>query len=822
LFRRRESAHFRGSLGIATILIVDDLSANRKSLVRLLGRERHRLLEASDGSEGLAAVRAEHPDLVITDVLMPVMDGFEFVRQLRLDPTTSGVRVVFYTAHYDAREARARALSSGVSDVITKPAESAEVLEIVGRVLSGAPDLKLPSDASPLAREFDREHLPLITDTLSENVGDLRTANARLRALINIGLEFATEGDTDRRLQILCTSACDLFGATYGSLGIVDRTDRRVQRLVTCGVDAARWIEVGDAVSGILWTVIAERRTLRGDNPSGDPASLKLPLLHPAVQAYLVAPIASPAHVYGWMCLVGNEGRTFSEDDEQLVMALAGQAGRMYELDREILERKQAESALRSQGSAMARQARALTCALDEREAALEAKGALSRQMSNLAKHDVLTTLPNRLLLHDRLTRAIELASRNKRRLAVLFLDVDRFKHINDLLGHGIGDQVLRSVADRLATCVRSSDTVSRHGGDEFVVLLAELEHAADAAASATKIIAAVSAPIHIAGHEIHLTISVGISVYPDDGSNAEVLAKSADIAMYHAKARGSNGYQFFKADMNVGVAEREFVEKGLRRSLERQEFVLHYQPMVNLETGDLTAVEALIRWRHPDRGLIAPAHFVRIAEECGLIVPIGQWVLREACRQVKAWQQAGLPPISVSVNISAIEFESRTFLEDVRRILEETRLEARYLELELTENVLMPHAESSIATLQALKTLGVGLAIDDFGTGYSSLSYLTQLPIDVLKVDQSFVHELTSDPDGSCTTGAALIVNAVIGMGKSLRHRVIAEGVETPEQLACLQEQHCDEGQGYYFSRPLVAEQFAKVLKAGKTAPFH
>jgi EAL domain-containing protein (putative c-di-GMP-specific phosphodiesterase class I) len=365
---------------------------------------------------------------------------------------------------------------------------------------------------------------------------------------------------------------------------------------------------------------------------------------------------------------------------------------------------------------------------------------------------------------------------------------------------------------------VRSSDTVSRHGGDEFVVLLAELEHADDAAVSATKIIAAVAGPLHIAGHEIHLTISVGIGVYPDDGENAETLTKSADIAMYHAKAQGRDGFQFFRADMNVGIVEREFVEQDLRRALVRQEFVLHYQPMVELETGAVVGAEALIRWRHPDRGVLPPTQFVRIAEECGLIVPIGQWVLREACRQAQAWRDAGLPPISVSVNISAIEFQRRTFVEDVDRILKETRLEARYLELELTEKVLMAHAESNIATLMTLKTMGVQLAIDDFGTGYSSLSYLTQLPIDALKVDQSFVHKLTPDQNGSCTVGAALIVSAVIGMGKSLRHRVIAEGVETPEQLAFLQAQHCREGQGYYFSRPLVAEQFAKVLEAGKT----
>jgi len=346
---------------MATILIVDDLPANRALLVTLLAYQGHRLLEAADGREGLATVRAEHPDLVITDVLMPVMDGYELVRQLRLDPTTSRIPVVFYTAHYGEREARALALSSGVSYVLTKPAETAEVLKIVGRALSGESETGTPSDASPLTTAFDREHLRLLTDKLSEKAGDLRIANARLRALINIGLELASERDSDRLLQRVSVAARDLFGATYVTLGILDRNDRTVQRVVTSGVDAANWIKTGDAVAGILGTVVGERRTLRGDNPGGDPARLELPALHPEVQAFLAAPIASPAHVYGWICLVGNEGRTFTENDEHLVVALSGQVGRIYEngyftavaqkraeeLEHEILERKQAEAALR-------------------------------------------------------------------------------------------------------------------------------------------------------------------------------------------------------------------------------------------------------------------------------------------------------------------------------------------------------------------------------------------------------------------------------------------------------------------------------------------
>ena len=332
---------------MATILIVDDLSANRKFLVTVLGHQGHRLLEAADGSEGLAVVRAEHPDLVITDVLMPVMDGYELVSQLRLDPATSGIPVVFYTAHYGEREARALALSSGVSDVLTKPAESAEVLKIVGRALSGGLKAPMPSIASSRTTEFDREHLRLLTDKLSEKAGDLRTTNAQLRALVNIGLELASEQDSDRLLQSVSVAARELFGATYVTLGIVDLNDLSVQRFVTCGTEAGNFIKTGDSVWGILRTVVAERRTLRGDNPGGDPARLELPLHHPEVQAFLAAPIASPAHVYGWICLVSNEGRSFTEGDEHLVMALAGQVGRIYELEYEILERKHAESALR-------------------------------------------------------------------------------------------------------------------------------------------------------------------------------------------------------------------------------------------------------------------------------------------------------------------------------------------------------------------------------------------------------------------------------------------------------------------------------------------
>ena len=345
--RLRPLVRAPGRLGMATILIVDDLAAHREFLITLLRDKGHRLLQAADGREALAAVHADHPDLVITDVLMPVMDGYEFVRQLRLDPATSKIPVLFYTAPYGEREARALALSSAVPYVLTKPAEPGEVLKIVERVLSHESEPGAPPGASPLTTESNREHLPLLTDKLAASAGDLKTANARLRALINIGLELASMRDSDRLLQSVCAAAHDLFGATYVTLGIVDLNDRTVRRVVSCGVDAANWIKPGDAVPAFLQGVVADRRTLRGDNPGGGSAGLRLPRLHPEVQAFLAAPIASPARVYGWICLVGNEGRIFTEDDERLLMALSGQVGRIYELEHEIVERKQAESALR-------------------------------------------------------------------------------------------------------------------------------------------------------------------------------------------------------------------------------------------------------------------------------------------------------------------------------------------------------------------------------------------------------------------------------------------------------------------------------------------
>ncbi|PRC91419.1 putative bifunctional diguanylate cyclase/phosphodiesterase [Solimicrobium silvestre] len=437
---------------------------------------------------------------------------------------------------------------------------------------------------------------------------------------------------------------------------------------------------------------------------------------------------------------------------------------------------------------------------------------ALSNKMEHLAQHDFLTNLPNRILLNDRIAQAIILAKRNHKQLALLFLDLDNFKHINDSLGHAAGDKLLQSVAQRLRDCIRGSDTVSRQGGDEFVLLLVGGEFDTDAAMIADKVRNALAAPHSIDGSDLYITTSIGISIYPADGKDADALLKSADTAMYYAKGKGRNNYQFFRSEMNIRAVERQFVEANLRSALEKREFILHYQPKINLSTGKISGAEALLRWKRPSSEMILPDRFIRIAEDCGLIIPIGRWVLRDACTQAKKWIEAGLAPVSIAVNISALEFRQVDFLESVRSVLNDTGLDVHCLQLEITENVLMDNAESSAFILQELKNIGVQLAVDDFGTGYSSLSYLNLFPLDVIKIDQSFVDGIGNSKDNG------IIVGAVIGMGNSLKLKVVAEGIENLEQLNFLKGLHCEEGQGFYFSKPISSESFVEMLASERS----
>jgi len=442
---------------------------------------------------------------------------------------------------------------------------------------------------------------------------------------------------------------------------------------------------------------------------------------------------------------------------------------------------------------------------------------AISKRISYTAEHDLLTNLPNRILLNDRISQSIALAQRHGRLLAVIFLDLDHFKRVNDSMGHSGGDKLLKCVAGRLVASVRSSDTVSRQGGDEFVILLSEIAHPQDATTSAEKLLHALSTPHTVDGHDLRISSSIGISVYPQDGEDAETLINKADMAMYHAKEQGRNNFQFFEAEMTAKAFRRQSIEDSLYRAIERSEFVLVYQPIVKLVTGEIAGVEALLRWQHPQQGLLSPDQFVQVAEQCGLIVPMGRWVMGEACRQAGEWRDAGLPEIVMSVNVSAVEFSDKLFLQGINKLLSDTRIEAGQLNLEVTEGVLMKDVGATAAVLRELKRIGVKLTVDDFGTGYSSLSYLRQFPIDGLKIDRSFVQQIT---DSSGDNG---IVSAIIAMGESLGYLVVAEGIETGVQEQYLKSRGCAQGQGYLFSRPVPATQIALLLQAGlrSSVPF-
>jgi diguanylate cyclase (GGDEF)-like protein len=440
----------------------------------------------------------------------------------------------------------------------------------------------------------------------------------------------------------------------------------------------------------------------------------------------------------------------------------------------------------------------------------------VEKRVQFLAYYDSLTGLPNRTLLQDRLAQAIAGAHRRNEHAAVLFLDLDRFKIINDSLGHGVGDLLLKSVAERLKRQTRDQDTVCRMGGDEFIVVLSTIRDQAEAAIVAGRIVCAMDADFVIQGRTLKVSCSLGISIYPEHGTDSETLIKNADASMYGAKETGRNRFLFFTKEMNAKVLERSILEHDLRLAIERNEIFLMYQPQAEIRTGKIVGLEALVRWQHPVLGLVQPDKFIHVAENSGLILPIGDWVLRSACSQIHDWQAEGLPPVTVAVNVSPMQVHQENFREHVQQALSETGIAPQYLELELTESLLTKNATVMFSVLNEMKKMGVKLAIDDFGTGYSSLSQLRQFPVGKLKIDRSFIRDVETSPD------AAVIATAVISLAKTLNLKVIAEGVETEGQLAFLRSHDCDEMQGYYFSRPLLGEDIPELLRSNSTMAAH
>jgi diguanylate cyclase (GGDEF)-like protein len=443
---------------------------------------------------------------------------------------------------------------------------------------------------------------------------------------------------------------------------------------------------------------------------------------------------------------------------------------------------------------------------VSERTRSLESA---NKQLRHLATHDALTSLPNRILLDDRMSQCIEQAKRVGEGFAVCVLDLDRFKHVNDSLGHRAGDEILKQVARRLQNVGRGADTVARIGGDEFVMILGQARSSDDAARVASKIVEEMREPIQVGVLDVHIAVSIGVAFYPADGATVETLYAHADAAMYCAKQRGGSAVECYSSSMNLATENRVRYEADLHRALNLRQFELHYQPKVSALTKQMHSVEALIRWRHPVDGLVPPDRFIPLAEESGLIVSIGEWVLREACRQVRAWQDLGLPAMRVAVNVSALQFRRHDLVETVQGALSDAGVDARYLEIELTETALTSNPEESVEILERLSRMGVIVSVDDFGTGYSSMSYLRRFPIDKLKIDRSFINHLMTSADD------ASIVRAIISLAHGLRLKVVAEGVETAEQVACLQKLGCDQFQGFYFSRPVTATAFEELLRS-------
>jgi len=518
-----------------------------------------------------------------------------------------------------------------------------------------------------------------------------------------------------------------------------------------------------------------------------------------AVDPQIQMVICSAYSDHDWSDVVRRLGRT----DNLLVLKKPFDAIEVLQCAHALSSKWRNERALRLQLDSLEKD-------VSDRTRGLEAANS---QLRHLATHDALTGLPNRALLDDRMSQAIAHAVRSEEGFAVCVLDLDRFKFTNDSMGHRAGDELLKQVARRLVNTVRAGDTVARLGGDEFVMILRQVGSQADAERVGRAVIEQMRVPVRIGVQDIHTSASIGVAFYPADGTTIETMYAHADAAMYCAKQRGGSNLQCFESSMNLATEGRVKFEADLHRALTLEQFELHYQPKVSAPSMKINSVEALIRWRHPERGLIQPADFIPLAEESGLIVLIGEWVLRQACRQARAWQDQGLPPVRVAVNVSALQFPRLDLVDTVQRALTDADLNARYLEIELTESAVMTHPEESVEILERLSRMGVIVSVDDFGTGYSSISYLRRFPIDKLKIDRTFISNLMSSAED------ASIVRAIISLAHGLRLKVIAEGVETAEQVAFLQKLGCDQYQGFYFSQPLIATELEAMLRAGAVA---
>ena len=708
----------------ANILVVDDNAGKRLALVSVLESLNQNCVTAESGRDALRCLLDQEFAVILLDVQMPEMDGFETARLIRSRQRSERTPIIFVTAYVRGETDMLEGYSLGAVDFIFTP--------IIPEILRAKVSVFVELAQQIQAIKEHEEHLERLverrTAALTAEIAERRQAEVSIRKLSS-----AMEKVAD---SIFITDSEGVIEYVNSAFVIITGYERneaigQSPRLIKSGShDEKFYAQIWEALlrGEVYRNVIVNRRK------DGQ-------LYHEAVT---ITPLTDPQ---GRITNYISSGKDMSESIQA------------------------------------------------------------QERLHHLAHHDALTGLPNRMLFVERLKHALQRASHRKRAVAVMFLDMDRFKMVNDTLGHEAGDQLLQAMATRLKACVREGDTIARFGGDEFAGLLNDIASPEDVAPIVGKFLEALAPPFKIDGHELFIGGSIGVSLYPNDGVDPQTLMKNADTAMYSAKQRGGNSSEFYYAGMNENALARLGLETGLRHALDRQEFMVHYQPQIDLKSGQAIGFKALLRWERPGSGPVSPQEFIPVLEETGLIVPVGEWMLRTACEQHRAWRAAGQQPLRMAVNISSRQFEAWDLTNIVQRILQETAMPAELLELEITESILMKNTAQDMDALQALSRTGMRFAIDDFGTGYSSLTYLKRFPIDILKIDKAFVRDITDNADD------AAIVGAIITMAHSLGIQTLAEGVETSEQVEFLRRQGCDLAQGYYFSQPLPAGEAAQFL---------
>ena len=725
---------------MALILCVEDEVQIREDIVEVLHGANHETVEAGDGRGGLDALIKHRPDLVLCDVTMPLMDGFQLLTEIRQNhPELAATPFIFLTALADRKNALA-GMRVGADDYLTKPVDFDLLLATTESRLR---QVRRMNDQAAIERQVDElkgdhEGLAEHAKQMASMARDLAIAREDAEASAHRAEAAAI------RIKTLVDTVVDGI-ITFDSVGVIDSFNPAAATLFGYTEDEA----IGKNISALMPELREHDKSLTTQIKNAE-----------AIVGVTIEKVARR-----------KDDSTFPVELSISEMKIDG-PDLFTCVVRDITERKKVDETIR-----------------------------------RLALSDSLTGLANRNLFHRRLNDSIQVARRHQQLLAVMFLDLDKFKSINDTFGHPIGDKLLKVVGERLSERCRAVDTVARLGGDEFAIILADVKDPEYVGIPAGRILRALADPIVVDGNELITSTSIGISLYPQDATDPEELIRRADLALYEAKATGRGRFRLYDHKLEAQAHAQRILDHDLRLALVRGEFQLHYQPQLDIRAGTVVGTEALIRWYHPERKLMSPAEFIPAAEVNGLIVPIGAWVIETACRQNKKWQEEGLPPVRIAVNISPRQFHSDDLIDTVRSALEESGLDPWWLELEITEGMVMDHADLVVGKLSQLRDLGVEMAIDDFGTGFSSLSYLKRFPVQRLKVDQSFVRDLTTDADD------AAIAEAIIRMGHGLNLGVIAEGVETEEHVAWLLGQGCEQAQGYYFSRPLPPDDLARWM---------